>query len=66
MNFRNKRILSLFLSLALILSIFLPVGNKVFAEEAKSTKLTIVHTNDVHSRVVGDEEKYIGYERLAT
>jgi len=66
MNFRNKRILSLFLSLALILSIFLPIGNKVFAEEAKSTKLTIVHTNDVHSRVVGDEEKYIGYERLAT
>jgi len=52
--------------LALILSIFLPIGNKVFAEEAKSTKLTIVHTNDVHSRVVGDEEKYIGYERLAT
>ena len=66
MKFRNKRILSLFLSLALMLSILLPIGNKAFAEETKSTKLTIVHTNDVHSRVVGDEEKYIGYARLAT
>ncbi|QQY79959.1 5'-nucleotidase [Keratinibaculum paraultunense] len=66
MNFKNKRILSIFLSLALIISILLPVGNKVFAEEAKSTKITIVHTNDVHSRVEGDEKELIGYAKLAT
>lgn len=67
MSFKNKRILSLFLSLALIFSIFLaPMGDKVYAEEAKTVELTIVHTNDVHSRVEGAEEKYIGYAKLAT
>ena len=66
MDFRKKRILSIFLSLALAISILLPMGNMAFAEEAKSTKLTIVHTNDVHSRVVGDDKELIGYSKLAT
>ncbi|MCF6466161.1 5'-nucleotidase C-terminal domain-containing protein [Clostridium sp. Cult2] len=66
MNFRNKRLLSLFLSLALVLGMFLvPVKNVVFAEEGEVVKLTIVHTNDVHSRVKGDDD-VIGYPRLAT
>lgn len=66
MNFRNKRLLSLFLSLALVLGIlFMPVQNLVSAEEGEVVKLTIVHTNDIHSRVKG-EEKVIGFSRLAT
>lgn len=63
MNFKNKRILSLFLSLALVFGIFLtPMGT--YAEETEVVELTIVHTNDVHSRVEGDGDKLIGYGRL--
>ncbi|WP_025640675.1 5'-nucleotidase C-terminal domain-containing protein [Schnuerera ultunensis] len=66
MFLRNKRLLSLFLSLALVLGMLLvPVQNLVFAEEGEVVKLTIVHTNDIHSRVTtGDNE--IGFPRLAT
>ena len=68
MNFRNKRVLSLFLSLALVLGIFLvPMGDKAFAEEAKMTELTIVHLNDVHGRLKLDErEEGIGYGKIKT
>jgi 2',3'-cyclic-nucleotide 2'-phosphodiesterase (5'-nucleotidase family) len=66
MILRNKRIISLFVSLALVLGVFLiPIEGKVFAENAKNTKLTIVHTNDIHSRVKGDD-KVIGIPKLAT
>lgn len=65
MNFRNKRIFSLFLSLMLVFGMFLaPMGT--YAEEAKTVELTIVHTNDVHSRVKGDDKAVIGYAKLAT
>lgn len=59
MNFKNKRILSLFLSLALMLGLFLiPMENKVFAEEVEDgvKNLVIMHTNDVHGNV--EEAKY--------
>lgn len=66
MFFRNKKVLSLFLSLALVLGMLLvPVQNLVFAEEGEVVKLTIVHTNDIHSRVSGDDNA-IGFPRLAT
>ena len=66
MNLRSRRIVSLFLSLALVLGIVLvPMQSKVFAEEVKATRLTIVHTNDVHGRIKGDEEKLIGFSKLA-
>mgnify|MGYP001171011482 FL=1 len=66
MFFRNKRIINLFLSLVLVLGIVLaPVRSMSFAEEANTVNLTIVHTNDVHGRVEGDEE-LIGFPRFAT
>lgn len=67
MNFKNKRILSLFLSLALVFGIFLPMGEKAYAEEAKTVELTIVHLNDVHGRLAPDErEEGIGFGRIKT
>ncbi|WP_353095967.1 5'-nucleotidase C-terminal domain-containing protein [Tissierella praeacuta] len=64
MKQRNRRIVSLFLSLVLMLGIM--IGSvPVFAEEAKV--LTIVHVNDVHGRLNLDErEGSIGLARLKT
>jgi len=63
MNFKNKKLFSLILSLALVLSIFIMPIQNVFAEEAANVKeITIVHTNDVHSRV----DSGIGYAKIAT
>lgn len=64
MKQRNRRIVSLFLSLVLILGIM--IGSvPAFAEEAKV--LTIVHVNDVHGRLNIDErEGSIGLARLKT
>ena len=65
MNFKNKRIFSLFLSLMLVFGMFL-TPMSTYAEEAEAVELTIIHTNDVHSRVKGNDEALIGYARLAT
>ncbi len=65
MNF-NKKILSLFLSLVLVLGIVLGAAPMVaFAEEDVAAKLTIVHVNDVHGQVKGNDS-VIGYEKLMT
>ncbi|WP_312906615.1 5'-nucleotidase C-terminal domain-containing protein [Tissierella praeacuta] len=64
MNFRNKRVVSLFLAFVLLLGIMIG-ALPVFAEEAKI--LTIVHVNDVHGRLNLDErEGGIGLARLKT
>ncbi|NLW41299.1 MAG: LysM peptidoglycan-binding domain-containing protein [Tissierellia bacterium] len=64
---KNKGLLGLFLSLVLVLGLIIgPVQNPAFAEEGNVVKLTIVHTNDVHSRVTGNDNDLIGYARLAT
>lgn len=64
---KNKGLLGLFLSLVLVLGLVIgPVQNPAFAEEGNVVKLTIVHTNDVHSRVTGNDNDLIGYARLAT
>ncbi|MBZ2175891.1 5'-nucleotidase C-terminal domain-containing protein [Schnuerera sp. xch1] len=66
MAFRNKKLVSLFVSVALILGmLMIPVQNIVLAAESDVLNLTVVHTNDVHGRVVGDEE-LIGFSKLAT
>lgn len=66
-KFGNKGLLSFFLSLVLVLGLLIgPVHNLAFAEEGDVVKLTIIHTNDVHSRVVGSEDSLIGYAKLAT
>ena len=64
MDFRNKKILSLFLSLVLALGVLLGAPMVAFAETDGST-LTIVHVNDVHGHVKGDDS-VIGHEKLQT
>lgn len=68
MSFRNKRVLNLFLSLALVIGIVLgAMPLTTFADDADVKKLTIVHLNDIHGRVELDErETAIGYARLKT
>ncbi|WMM24299.1 5'-nucleotidase C-terminal domain-containing protein [Tissierella sp. MB52-C2] len=63
MNFKNKRILSFFLSMALVIGIL--VG-AVPASAESTTKLTIVHVNDVHGNVTDDGENIIGFAKLKT
>jgi len=66
MLFSKKRLFSLFASLILVLSfILVPIQNIAFAQE-QTVKLTIVHTNDVHSRIEGDDSELIGFPRFAT
>src|SRR5690606_14313044 len=63
MNFRNRKIFSLFLSLVLVLGIM--VGTvPAFAEENDVQNLTIVHVNDVHGNVTDNEKDVIGFEKL--
>lgn len=64
MNWRNKRIISITLSLILILGIII-IPTSVFAEDTKT--LTIVHVNDVHGRLSYNEGNgEIGFGRLST
>lgn len=68
MNYRNRKVTGIILSLALALSIiFVPFvesgENVAFAEGIESrTKITIVHTNDTHSRI----KEGVGFSRIAT
>lgn len=66
MMLRNKRVLSIFLSIALVLGILMGGAPKVaFAEEGKT--LTIVHMNDVHGRLLPDDrEGGMGFGRFKT
>ncbi|NLJ57980.1 MAG: LysM peptidoglycan-binding domain-containing protein [Tissierellia bacterium] len=57
----NKRIISLVLTFLLILSSF----TFVFAD-TETTKITIIHTNDTHSRLLEDDYNgVIGFAKLA-
>ena len=65
MRLSNKRIVSLFLSLALMVGLLVGTWSTVFAEDVKT--LTIVHVNDVHGHVVEEEaNEVIGYAKLKT
>ena len=67
MNLRNRRVLSIVLSFALILGVMLVPSRMAFAEEAAAKTLTIVHVNDVHGRLKLDERGgEIGLARLKT
>ncbi len=56
MIFRNKKILSIFLSLALVLGVvFGGISNQAFAEE--NQKIVIVHINDNHGRLAADSRE---------
>ncbi|MFA7411113.1 MAG: bifunctional UDP-sugar hydrolase/5'-nucleotidase, partial [Tissierellaceae bacterium] len=53
---RNKRILSIFLSLMLVIGIVIGVpSSEVFAEDLKT--ITILHVNDVHGRLEPDSRE---------
>lgn len=66
---RNKKALSLFLSLALVLGIFLGFAPQT-AFAAESTSLTILHVNDVHGRVEyaspEENDPSIGFAKMKT
>ena len=66
---RNKKALSLFLSLALVLGIFLGFAPQT-AYAAESTSLTILHVNDVHGRVEyaspEENDPSIGFAKMRT
>ncbi|WIV12169.1 5'-nucleotidase C-terminal domain-containing protein [Proteiniborus sp. MB09-C3] len=64
MNFKKTRILSLLVMLSMVLGlVFAPVAG-VYAEEAadNAVTVTIVHTNDTHSRVADG----LGFAKVAT
>ncbi len=56
-----KKVLSLVLVALLILSSF----SFVLAEDAETVEITIIHTNDTHSRLVGTSSE-IGFAKIAT
>jgi 5'-nucleotidase / UDP-sugar diphosphatase len=67
--FKNKKILSMFLSLVLVLGILVGAAPQTaFADDAKT--ITILHVNDVHGRVeyqdAESREPSIGYPKLKT
>ncbi|NLY46743.1 MAG: LysM peptidoglycan-binding domain-containing protein [Tissierella sp.] len=65
MNFRSKKVLSLFVSLALVLGVVIGAAPIVAFAETEASTLTIVHINDVHGHVKGDDS-VIGHEKLQT
>ena len=65
MNLRKRKILSLFLSLALVLGVVIGAAPMVAFAETEGSSLTIVHINDVHGQVKGDDT-VIGHEKIQT
>ena len=63
---RNRRLLSLLVSLTLIVGILVGASpQQVFADDTKT--ITILHLNDIHGRVSPDErEGVIGFAKLKT
>jgi 5'-nucleotidase len=56
----NKKVLSLVLVLLLILSSF----SFAFAEDAETTKITVIHTNDTHARLL-EADGGLGFAKIA-
>ena len=64
---KNKRFLSLFLTLALIIGILVGAAPQTAFADDEVKYITILHVNDVHGRVELDErEGAIGFGRLKT
>lgn len=61
MNFKLRKILSLFIMISMVLGLVIAPVTDVYAEENAIT-ITIVHTNDTHSRV----EAGMGFAKIAT
>ncbi|HHZ00611.1 MAG TPA: multifunctional 2',3'-cyclic-nucleotide 2'-phosphodiesterase/5'-nucleotidase/3'-nucleotidase, partial [Tissierellia bacterium] len=56
-----KKTLSLVLVVLLILSSF----SFAFGQDAETVKITVIHTNDTHSRLEGSSSE-IGFAKIAT
>lgn len=70
MNLRSRKILSLFLSLALVIGIMVGTAPGVTFAEEEAMTLTILHTNDVHGRFeykdAEDRDPAVGYAKYKT
>ncbi|MFA7502039.1 MAG: 5'-nucleotidase C-terminal domain-containing protein [Anaerovoracaceae bacterium] len=64
MKSRNKRVLSIILSLVLILGLTATTG--VFADKSEVVKLTVVHVNDIHGRVEEGDYDGMGFAKMMT
>lgn len=58
----KKKVLSLFLVALLLLSSF---SFAFAAENTETTRITIIHTNDTHARIMGTDSE-IGFAKIAT
>lgn len=56
----NKKITSMVLTVLLILSSF----SFAFAQDAETVKITVIHTNDTHSRLTGTDTE-MGFAKIA-
>lgn len=69
MQCKNRRLLSLFLSLALVVGILAASLPMVSFAEKEAKTLTILHTNDIHGRFQyddGDRDPSIGHAKFKT
>lgn len=68
MGFRNKRLFTFILAIALVLSMFMvPMQETVFADDTEvSSTITIVHTNDTHARLLEGDYDGMGFAKIAT
>lgn len=67
MHFKDKRITSLFLALALVLGMFLPpIQSRVLAEKTEVKEIVILHTNDVHGNVAEAKYNTMGMAKMLT
>ena len=65
MNFKTKKFFSLFLSLVMVLGLVL-ASPLTASAEADHEVLHILHVNDIHGNVKGNDRNVIGFERLKT
>ncbi|MBB6217223.1 5'-nucleotidase [Anaerosolibacter carboniphilus] len=60
-----KKLSVFFLVFALLFALVLP-NNTVFAAGETAKKITIIHTNDTHARIEGDQTALIGFDKIST
>lgn len=64
--FKNRRVLSYLLSLVLVVGVFFGFMPNESLADSKTKEIKIIHVNDVHGQVEGNDKDLIGYPRLKT
>lgn len=64
--FKNRRVLSYLLSLLLVVGVFFGIMGSESLADSKLKEIKIIHVNDVHGQVEGNDKDLIGYPRLKT